>query len=142
MAGVSYQWSWPAIIATIQNIDEVASLTTLSSFRSDVRKVHATPEVSHAQAIRGQWWLPTANADGFVALENTSLTPKQASVQFLGHTGSSLATQQVALASHSTALIKLSTALGNAQSIETFGGVEIDYIRARPRRPRLRRHRR
>jgi len=127
MAGISYQWSWPAVIATIQNIDEVASLTTNSSFHSDVRMVHATPEVSHAQVIRGQWWLPTANADGFVALENTSLTPKQASVQFLGHTGSSLATQQVALASHSTALIKLSTALGNAHGTETFGGVEIDY---------------
>ena len=33
MIGVRYNWSWPAIIATIQNTDEIASLTIESSAR-------------------------------------------------------------------------------------------------------------
>jgi len=127
MAGISYRWSWPAVIATIQNTDEIASLTITSSLRSDVRTVHATPEVSNPQVTRGQWWLPTANADGYVVLENTSLHPRQASVQISGHAGNALATQQVSLPSHATALIRLSTALANARSAETAGGVEIRY---------------
>src|SRR4029077_21176221 len=43
MAGISYQWSWPAIIATIQNTDEIASLTITTSLRADIRKTHAAP---------------------------------------------------------------------------------------------------
>ena len=35
MAGISYQWSWPAVIATIQNTDEISSLTHTSSFRAE-----------------------------------------------------------------------------------------------------------
>jgi hypothetical protein len=127
MAGISYQWSWSAVIATIQNIDEVASLTSTSSFRSDVRTAHVTPEVSSAQVIRGHWWLPTTNADGYIALENTSLTPKQATLQITGHSGNSLVTQQISLPSHATTRVKLSAALGNAWGTETIGGIEIDY---------------
>ena len=125
MAGISYQWSWPAVIATIQNTDEISSLTITSSLLADVRKVHAAPEASSAQVTRGQWWLPTASADGYIVLENTSLTPKQATVQFSGHAGNALATQQVSLPSHASALVRLSTALGDARGTETAGGVEI-----------------
>ena len=77
MAGISYQWSWPAVIATIQSTDEIASLTITSSLRADVRTTHAKPEVGAPQAINGTWWLPTQKADAFVVLENSSLTQKQ-----------------------------------------------------------------
>jgi hypothetical protein len=127
MAGISYQWSWPAVIATIQNTDEISSLTITSSLLADVRKVHAAPEASSAQVTRGQWWLPTASADGYVVLENTSMTPKQAIVQFSGHGGNALAMQQVSLPSHATSLVRLSTALGDARGTEMAGGVEIHY---------------
>jgi hypothetical protein len=127
MAGISYKWSWPAVIATIQNTDEISSITHTSSFRADVRKVHAKPAASQAQVTRGQWWLPTANADGFLALENPSLSPKLVDVQFSGHAGKALATQQVSLPSHATTLIQFSAAFGAARGTETAGSIEIHY---------------
>ena len=127
MAGISYQWSWPAVIATIQNTDEIASLTITNSLRADVRHVHAAPEVDATQVTRGQWWLPTANADGYIVLENASMTPKQATIQFSGHTGSVLAKQQVQLPSHATNVVRLSSALSAARGAETVGGIEIHY---------------
>ena len=127
MAGISYQWSWSAVVATIQNTDEIASLTVTNSFQADVRQVHANPAASQAQVTRGLWWLPTANADGYLVLENPSLFTKQVDVQFSGHAGNTLATQQVSLSSHATTVISLSSALGNARGTETTGGIEIHY---------------
>jgi hypothetical protein len=127
MAGISYQWSWPAVIAPIPNTDEIASLTITNSLRADVNQVHISPEANKPQVTHGQWWLPTANADGYVVLENTSLAPRQASVQISGHTGNALATQQVSLPGHATTVIRLSTVLQGARSAETTGGIEIHY---------------
>jgi hypothetical protein len=127
MAGISYQWSWPAIIASIQNTDEIASLTITSSLRADVRKTHAKPEVGASQVIHGTWWLPTRNADGFLIVENSSLTQKSIAVQFSGHAGSSLAQQTVQLPPHGSTMIHLSSVLGTAFAGESAGGVEIHY---------------
>jgi hypothetical protein len=127
MAGISYQWSWPAVIASIQNTDEIASLTITSSFRADIRKVHAGAAESQAHVTRGLWWLPTANADGYLVLENPSLSPRQVDVQFSDHNGNALATQRVSLPSHATTLISFSKAFGAVRGAETTGSVEIHY---------------
>jgi hypothetical protein len=127
MAGISYQWSWPAVIATIQNTDEISSLTITSSFRSDVRTVHANPETVQAQAVRGSWWLPTPDADGFLVLENSSLSPKQVDVRFSGHAGNQLAEQQFTLPSHGTSFLKFSGIFGDVRGSETTGGVDVRY---------------
>ncbi len=127
MAGISYQWSWPAVIASIQNTDEIASLTITSSLHADVRTTHAKPEVGAPQVIRGSWWLPTRNADSFLIIENSSLTEKSVAVQFSGHTGASIAKQTVQLPPHGSSMIHLSTALGASFGGETAGAVEIHY---------------
>ncbi|HMH13151.1 MAG TPA: hypothetical protein VK578_08595 [Edaphobacter sp.] len=127
MAGISYKWSWPAIIATIQNTDEIASLTITTSLRADIRKTHATPEAAEAQAIHGTWWLPTPKADGFVVLANSSLTPKRVAVQFSGNAGNSIAQQTIQLPPHGSSMIQLSSALGSTFGGETAGGIEIHY---------------
>jgi hypothetical protein len=89
--------------------------------------VHAKPAASQAHVTRGLWWLPTANADGFLALENPSLSPKLVDVQFSGHAGNALGTQQVSLPSHATTLIPFSAAFGAVRGTETTGSVEIHY---------------
>jgi hypothetical protein len=127
MAGISYQWSWPAVIATVQNTDETASLTFTSSFRSDVRTVHASPENGRAQIIRGTWWLPTANADAFVLIENASLLTKNVDVQFFGHAGNMIGEQHVRLQKHGTTMVQLGSSIGGARGVETSGGMEIHY---------------
>lgn len=127
MAGISYHWSWPAVLATIQNTDEIASLTITSSLRADIRKTHANPEATAAQVIRGTWWLPTAKADGFLAIANSSLTQKLVAVEFSGHAGNSIAQQTVPLPPHSTSMVQLSSVLGPTFGGETAGGIEIHY---------------
>lgn len=127
MAGISYHWSWPAVTATIQNTDEIASLTVVNSLRADVRSVHAVPEVDVTQSIHGTWWLPTTNADFFLVLENSSLARKQVSVQFTGHNGNVIANQTIQLPSHGTSVVHLSSVLGADYASETAGGIQIQY---------------
>ena len=127
MTAIKYHWSWPAVIATIQNTDEIASLTFTSSLQADMRQVQLMPELDHPQSIRGTWWQPTKDADGFLVLENSSMTSKQADVLFTGHNGAQLSSQQVTLPSHSSTLLKFSAALGAARGAETIGGIEVHY---------------
>jgi len=36
MAGVEYKWSWPAVIVTVQNTDEILSLSGVSAANADL----------------------------------------------------------------------------------------------------------
>lgn len=127
MVGISYQWSWPAVIASIQNTDEVASLTITNSLRAESSRVHKSPEADSAQVCKGSWWLPTAKSDGYLILENTSLSAKQVHVQFTGHAGNTLVSKQVSLPSHSTSRIKFSETFGGVRGNERSGGILVQY---------------
>ncbi len=77
MVGVCYAWGWRAVIATVENQDEIASLDDGSAAQADTAKVHAAVAADETQqVIRETWSLPTANADQSVSLQNPSLTPK------------------------------------------------------------------
>lgn len=127
MAAISYQWSWPAVIASIQSTDEIASLTTVSSFQADMRKVHAPSEPATPQIVRGTWWLPTDNSDYFIVLGNSSLTAKTVQIVISGHDGKPLGDTQVNLKTHAVQLLHLSGILGQLNAPDKLGGVEIHY---------------
>lgn len=127
MAAISYRWSWPAVIASIQATDEIASLTTVSSFQADMRKVHVPAEPATPQIARGTWWLPTDNADYFVALGNSSLTTKTIQIVVSGHDGQILADTQVMLNKHAVQILHLSDILGQRNAPDKLGGIEIHY---------------
>jgi hypothetical protein len=127
MAGINYKWSWPAVITSIQNTDEIASLTDHSSANVNAPEVHGSADNATARTIQGTWWLPTSAADGFVALSNVALVPRHAHVQFTDRVGAVLATKQVALPKHATVVLRLTDLLGNIQGKDSAGGILIRY---------------
>lgn len=89
--------------------------------------MHSSPEIDTAQVIRGTWWLPTKDSDGFLVLENSSLLPKQVTASFTGHSANQLAQRQITLASHGTTILKFSAIFGDVRGDESDGGIEIHY---------------
>lgn len=127
MVGVKYSWSWPAVIATIQNTDEIASLTIDSGVHADAPKVHASTDATSPQIIEGMWWLPSSSADGFIAISNTALGPCLAQIELTDQIGKKLGKKQLPLKAHQTALVKLSDLLGGAPQKGSSGGITIRY---------------
>lgn len=128
MVGVSYQWSWPALLATVQNTDEIASLSGISGTPADVNMVHIFPEEKAQQLIRGTWWRATKSSDFILALGNSSLAVKQLKVQFSDHLGNPLTEKDVAVGKHATVMLRMSDLTGVADSGEETGDVSIRYV--------------
>jgi Bacterial Ig-like domain (group 2) len=127
MVGISYQWSWPAVMASIQNLDEIASLSGASGPIGRKSIVHQTPESITPQVIRGTWWRPTQTSDDVIALGNTSLTTKQVKLQFSDGAGNPIAQKQLSIASHSSVLMRLDDLLSGSVNAGNAGGVTILY---------------
>lgn len=127
MVGVNYRWSWPAVITTIQNTDEIASLTNHSSANVNAPEVHASTDNVTTRTIYGTWWLPTPAADGFLALSNVSMAPRHAHVQFTNAAGEELAKKEIHLPRHATVVLRLTDLLGNIQGKDSAGGIIIRY---------------
>lgn len=127
MAAISYEWSWPAVLASIQNTDEVDSLTFTSSLRADVRKVHGTLVERSLQNIYGTWWLPTRGADAFVVLENTTRTEVKLEFQLLDHLGAPLARESLEIPREGAQIVRYSDLIGGNLGVEKRGGIHIQY---------------
>ncbi len=127
MAGVKYQWSWSAVLATVQNIDEVESITFHSSLAADAEAVHDPSAPKADRLIQGLWWAPGALAAGFVALENTGQAAATAQVAFTDAQGSPLAQKSVPLAPHATTLLSLEDMLAKVKSPTATGSINITY---------------
>jgi len=128
MAGISYRWAWPAVIASIQNTDEIDSLSGVSSPLAATSVVHAAPLQPAAQVIRGTWWKPTAASDEVIAIGNTSLNPKQATLRVSDRKGSLLGEQTIRLAGHATSLLRLSVLAPGAKASGDAGDVTVSYV--------------
>ena len=130
MAAVDYRWSWPAVQATVQNIDEVSSITTHSAALANVPTVHRVPEDNAPRVVNGTWWIYAPSTDGFLALENASLNEKQVQIEFTDRLGKPFAKRQVTLAKHSTEMLRLSDMLGAQRLEKSAGGVVLRYAGA------------
>jgi 3D (Asp-Asp-Asp) domain-containing protein len=127
MVGIAYRWSWPAVTVSIQNTDEIASLSGVSAPHAETRAVHLQPEVSSAQVIRGTWWLPTNTSDDVIALGNTSLKAKQVQVRISDGSGGLLVEKRATLASHTSQLLHLNELLSGNFEEGDAGDITILY---------------
>lgn len=122
--GIKYQWSWPAVLATVQNIDQIQSLTFISSLPTDITAIASTAATA-SQRIDGVWWRPTPNVQGFLVLFNGAAAPQAATVQFTDSVGNSISQQAVQLAPHQSVRLSLQSAFGATTS--QTGGIAIQY---------------
>ncbi len=71
-ADAKSHWSWPAAVATVQNIDEVESITFHSSLGAGAPAVHNHAAAKTAHTIQGLRWSSGALPAGFLALAVTN----------------------------------------------------------------------
>ncbi|MGA2219749.1 MAG: hypothetical protein ABSG51_16785, partial [Terracidiphilus sp.] len=113
---------------TIQNQDAIASVDTHSTALADSTKVHAALKASESQqVIRGTWWTPTATADGYIAIQNPSLTAKQVDVELSDHSAALLTQTTETVPVHGTVVYKLSELLGYSPNPNDSGDITIRY---------------
>lgn len=127
MAAIKYRWGWSAVLATIQNIDEVESLTYHSTLGADTRALNAKGSAEMAHLIRGLWWAPHAHAAGYLALANAAKGATSAQLLFYDEHNKELAHKTLVIASHAVALVALDEVLANVKSIDATGSVTIAY---------------
>ncbi len=127
MVGISYKWTWPAIIATIRDVDEIASLSLRSTLLADVNTVHASPEPQTTHVIRGTWWMPLQSSDGFVAMANASRSIKRIRLEISDRAGKLIGYRVFTLARHETMSLRYSQLLSGVRGIDTEGGLRISY---------------
>jgi hypothetical protein len=125
MAAISYHWSWSAVIASIQNTDEIASLSNVSSTLATTSVVHKNPEDTTPRTLRGTWWKPTSGSDYVLAIGNTSLTGKSIQILISDHLGNPVAQKSIQLASHRMNLLRLNDLLAASGTTDTVGDVTI-----------------
>lgn len=126
IVGVKYNWSWPAMIATVRNIDEAEMVSLYGGLHADVNDSHSSSAAQKMQHIEGMWWKPYKTTDGFIFLSNTLLKPLQATVASYDSSGISLGSKTVNLASHQSAKLLLSDLVG-AQPTGATGSLIITY---------------
>ena len=127
MAGVKYQWGWSAVLATVQSIDEVESITFHSSLGADGQTIDDPSSAKTAHTIKGLWWAPHSTVSGFLALVNTSKTAVPAQVVFSDAQNQPIATRTIPVEGHATALLDLEDILASVKSIDATGSVTVTY---------------
>lgn len=130
MVAIAYRWAWPAVTVSIQNTDEIASLSGVSAPHGVTSVVHAQPEVATPQVIRGTWWLPTKLSDDVIALGNTGLYAKQVRFRISDNAGSLLVEKQLTLERHSSQLLHLNDLLSSNFRAGDAGDITILYAGA------------
>jgi hypothetical protein len=130
MVGISYQWSWPAVIASIQSTDLSTSLSAASSPLGNKSVVHHSPEAVGPQVIHGSWWRATPYTDDIVAVGNTSLAAKHVEVQVSDSVGNVLVKKQLLLPPHQTSLVRVNDLLSGNVDPGDAGGLTILYAGA------------
>jgi hypothetical protein len=118
-----YQWPWPALCATIRNIDPVHSVI-FTYFPQLALPVlvhpHANPSVQNApqpqpdsqlqpqtQILEGLWWKQELNVSGFVAVSNPGTQAVVANLTVSDSQGKPFGQHTVAVSPHGTKMVAL-----------------------------------
>ena len=139
-----YQWPWPALCATIRNIDPVHSVI-FTYFPQLALPVlvhpHANPLVQNApqpqpdsqlqpqtQILEGLWWKQEPNVSAFVALSNPGEQAVVAHLAVSDSQGKPFGQHTVAVSPHGTKMVtldELASAAGVSGGLRlTYGGAE------------------
>lgn len=131
-AAIRYSWSWvAAVIATVQTIDEVRSLTFHTSLKADINKVHVNPEAPTPQVLEGMWWKQEPNVGGFLTLLNTSMSSLAVTVELFDSQRKASLTRTAEIPSHNTVMLDLGQMLATLAPKNAAGGIRISYLGGR-----------
>jgi hypothetical protein len=126
-ASVRYKWSWAAVLATIQNTDEMESITFHSTLNTNITDLKDPAMPRSAHVLRGMWWSPHAVPSGFIALSNETAQSLKSTVILTSAGNQPLASKAVVIPSHATSLLAFQDLLGSVTDAESTGSVLVSY---------------
>ena len=130
-ASVRYHWSWAAVLATIQNTDEIESITFHSTLNTNITQLKDPSTASGPHTLQGMWWTPPQSTpSGFISLLNVTSQPLNAQLSLATAAAQTLTTRPVTIAPHATAMLTLQDLLSSITSADSTGTVSIAYTGA------------
>ena len=129
-ASVRYKWSWAAVLGTIQNTDEMESITFHSTLNTNLTQLKDPSTASSTHILRGMWWAPHSAPSGFLSLSDVTNQPITAQVSLGNASGQTLSSKSVTVAPHGTNLLALQDLLGSGTDVDATGSVTITYTGA------------
>jgi hypothetical protein len=135
-----YQWPWPALCATIRNIDPVHSIIFNYNLQLGIPPlVHSHPNPSaqdaqpqsddalqpQTQTLEGLWWKQEPRVSGFVALSNPGAQAVVANLAVSDAQGNSIGQHTVTVSPNGTKMVTLDELLPSAAG--SSGGLRLTY---------------
>jgi hypothetical protein len=132
---LDYQWPWPALCATVRNVDSVHSVIFTYSLPVDLpadlpsqtvpqKDLATQAQAPVTQVLEGMWWKQEANVTGFVAFLNSTSGAISASLSVLDNKGQFLGHTDVVVSAHGTKIVDL---VGLPKAGLTSGGLRVEY---------------
>jgi len=128
MVSVDYSWSWAgAILASVQNLDEMAMLSFHSAVQADKARLDAADRQIASQRVDTTWWRPYASTELYLFLGNSTGLPKTVTVNMRSESGASLADIPVTLAPHASVKLDIFALPKKSLDVRSVGSLSLDY---------------
>ena len=132
---IDYQWPWPALCATVRNVDVAHSVIFNYSLplslpvwtpqaMSGTHNPTSVPSLGSIQDLEGLWWKQESNVTGFVAFINPGDSAVPATLTALDAQGKSMGNDNVVVSPHGTKIVSI-TALPRIAGAS--GGLRVQY---------------
>ncbi len=128
MVSVSYSWSWGgAVLASVQNIDEIAMLSFHSNVQADKARLEATEKKPDSQRITAAWWRPYSSTEMFVFVGNSSDSPTEVNLLIRSESAVLLRKVPLTIAPHASVRVDAFQLLEKPIASGSVGSFTIEY---------------
>ena len=128
MVSIDYSWSWAgAVIASVQNIDEIAMLSVHSAVQADKARLDVASQQSAPQRLDAIWWRPYSSTEMYLFIGNSSDTPKPVSLHLRTESASLLYDITIDVAPHASTKVNVFSLFNKSPNVGSTGSLSIEY---------------
>jgi hypothetical protein len=121
---IDYQWPWPALCATIKNVDALHSLVFTSFLQRLPGAFPPSAIQTPTHSFEGLWWKQEPSVSGFLALVNLGSQSVNATVTVTDGNNAPLGSYQLTIAPNLTKMIDLAEIKSSASNV---GGLYLTH---------------
>lgn len=121
---IDYQWPWPALCATIKNVDALHSLVFTSFLQRLPGAFPSSPIQTPTHSFEGLWWKQEPSVSGFLALVNLASQPVNTTVKVTDGNDAALGSYQLTIPPNITKMIDLAEIRSSASNV---GGLYLTH---------------
>ncbi len=126
-ASVRYNWSWAAVLATIQNTDEMESITFHSTLSTNITQLRDPASTPSTHTLKGMWWAPHTAPAGFIALSNVTSQSLTTQLSLTNAASQAIASRAVTISPRATTLLAFQDLLSSVTDADATGTLLVTY---------------